>query len=144
MGMSDDGEPHGTAGRPMLKVISHAPLGDVVVVVTRWFGGTKLGKGGLIRAYSEAAKEALAAAPERIVWCEASLTIECSYEDLGTVEAVLAREGGRIRSCERDFSGAPRFEITVLASDAERLRSLLVDATAGRAAVEGSSRPPTD
>ena len=51
VGMSDDGEPHGTAGRPMLNVLSHGPAGDIAVVVTRYYGGTKLGKGGLSRAY---------------------------------------------------------------------------------------------
>ena len=51
VGMSDDGEPHGTAGRPMLNVLSHCPAGDIAVVVTRYYGGVKLGKGGLVRAY---------------------------------------------------------------------------------------------
>ena len=50
--MSDDGEPHGTAGRPMLTVLIHSGLGDIVAVVTRFFGGVKLGKGGLVKAYS--------------------------------------------------------------------------------------------
>jgi uncharacterized YigZ family protein len=59
VGMSDDGEPKGTAGRPMLNVLMHAPMGDVAVVVTRYFGGTKLGTGGLMRAYSDCVKAAL-------------------------------------------------------------------------------------
>lgn len=60
VGMSDDGEPHGTAGRPMLTVLTHCGLGDVTAVVTRYFGGTKLGKGGLVRAYSGGVQKALA------------------------------------------------------------------------------------
>ncbi|HSR43143.1 MAG TPA: YigZ family protein, partial [Longimicrobiales bacterium] len=52
MGMSDDGEPHGTAGRPMLTALLHGGVGEVVAVVARWFGGTKLGTGGLARAYA--------------------------------------------------------------------------------------------
>ncbi|MBI9078868.1 MAG: YigZ family protein [Pseudodesulfovibrio sp.] len=52
IGMSDDGEPHGTAGKPMLNVLLHGNVGEIVVVVTRYFGGTKLGTGGLVRAYS--------------------------------------------------------------------------------------------
>ena len=65
---SDDGEPSGTAGRPALAVLSGSGLGDVVVVVTRYFGGTKLGTGGLVRAYSEAVRQVVEAVPraERI------------------------------------------------------------------------------
>ncbi len=60
-GMSDDGEPSGTAGRPALAVLRGADLGDVVLVITRYFGGTKLGTGGLVRAYTHSAQEALEA-----------------------------------------------------------------------------------
>jgi len=62
-GMSDDGEPAGTAGRPALSVLRGADLGDVVLVITRYFGGTKLGTGGLVRAYTQAAQAALEALP---------------------------------------------------------------------------------
>ena len=62
-GMSDDGEPHGTAGRPMLTVLLHSEIGDIVAVVTRYFGGVKLGKGGLVRAYSGGVKTALDTIP---------------------------------------------------------------------------------
>ncbi|MCL7744946.1 YigZ family protein [Guyparkeria hydrothermalis] len=61
--MSDDGEPGGTAGKPILNVIQHKGIGDVIVVVTRYFGGIKLGAGGLVRAYAGATQEALAALP---------------------------------------------------------------------------------
>lgn len=61
-GSNDDGEPHGTAGRPLLEVLTHSGLVDVCVLVIRYFGGTLLGKGGLARAYKDAAKEALAGA----------------------------------------------------------------------------------
>ncbi len=59
VGMSDDGEPHGTAGRPMLNVLSHSGVGDIAAVVVRYYGGTKLGKGGLVRAYGGGVKQAL-------------------------------------------------------------------------------------
>jgi len=63
VGYSDDGEPHGTAGRPAYTVLLHSGVGDVTAVVTRYFGGTKLGKGGLVRAYSDGVKLALASLP---------------------------------------------------------------------------------
>jgi len=62
-GYSDDGEPHGTAGRPAYTVLLHSGVGDIVAVITRYFGGTKLGKGGLVRAYSDGVKLALETLP---------------------------------------------------------------------------------
>ena len=59
LGMSDDGEPKGTAGKPMLSVLQHKGIGDITVVVTRYFGGIKLGTGGLVRAYSSSVQQAL-------------------------------------------------------------------------------------
>lgn len=63
IGMSDDGEPHGTAGRPMLTVLLHSGIGDICAVVTRYFGGTLLGKGGLVKAYSGGVQLGLATMP---------------------------------------------------------------------------------
>src|SRR5215218_4549293 len=79
VGMSDAGEPHGTAGRPMLTVLLHGGLGDVAAVVTRYFGGVKLGTGGLVRAYGGALQHALADLPraERVTW--ALLRVRADY-----------------------------------------------------------------
>lgn len=77
IGSSDDGEPHGTAGRPMLQVLLHSGIGELCLVVTRWFGGVKLGTGGLVRAYQEAARGNLEGLPR----------VECV--PLATVELVL-------------------------------------------------------
>jgi uncharacterized YigZ family protein len=129
----DAGEPRLAAGAPILAAIAAAGLHDVLVVVTRWFGGTKLGSGGLARAYGDAARAALEATPRREVWRERLLRVECPWDDVGAVEAVLAREGDRVRSCVRDFSGTPRFEIGAARSGAEALRNALRDATSGRA-----------
>ena len=99
VGMSDDGEPHGTAGRPMLHVLSHSDLGDVVAVVTRWYGGTKLGAGGLVRAYSDATREAIDAVPreEKVDRMTTTLTIPYALIDplrrmLGDHEAEILDE----------------------------------------------------
>lgn len=61
--MSDDGEPSGTAGKPILNVLQHKPIGDIMMVVTRYFGGVKLGAGGLVRAYSAAAQQTMETLP---------------------------------------------------------------------------------
>lgn len=85
VGMSDDGEPHGTAGRPMLNMLIHSGVGDVVAVVTRYYGGRKLGRGGLGRAYGGGVQAALAEAPRgmRVEWV--SLELSFPYADTKSV-----------------------------------------------------------
>lgn len=77
--MSDDGEPSGTSGPPVMAVLRGSGIGDVVVVVTRYFGGTKLGTGGLVRAYGDAAREGLATLPTERKIEKATLGIELPY-----------------------------------------------------------------
>ncbi|MBQ7726583.1 MAG: YigZ family protein, partial [Clostridia bacterium] len=78
---SDDGEPHGTAGKPILEVVEAGGFTNVLLVVTRYFGGVLLGTGGLVRAYTAAAKEAVAAAkPVKMTLCRVYNTV-CSYAD---------------------------------------------------------------
>jgi uncharacterized YigZ family protein len=78
VGMSDDGEPHGTAGRPMLTVLSHCLLGDITAVVTRYYGGTNLGKGGLVRAYSGGVQHALETIKrgEHVIYATVTIVID--------------------------------------------------------------------
>lgn len=80
IGMSDAGEPHGTAGRPMLTVLLHSGIGDICAVVTRYFGGTLLGKGGLVKAYSGGVQLALAGLPtlERVPKTDVTLLVDYS------------------------------------------------------------------
>jgi uncharacterized YigZ family protein len=135
----DNGEPSGTAGAPILAELRRTDTFDALVVVTRYFGGTKLGTGGLARAYAEAAHLAVASAPERFVWRESRLRVSCAYEDLGIVEGVLAREASSIRNVERDFSARPTFVVTTLRNAGDRLRTALIEATAARADISGPS-----
>ena len=78
VGLSDDGEPHGVAGKPMLTTLQHSGLGDTAVVVTRYFGGIKLGKGGMVRAYTAAVQTALETLPRtlRIDWAYLNISFD--------------------------------------------------------------------
>jgi len=87
---ADAGEPAGTAGVPILRALQGAGVSDALVVVTRWFGGTKLGKGGLARAYALAAREAIAAAPLAPRVPADELVVEAPFERLGAVRRLLA------------------------------------------------------
>ena len=131
----DDGEPSGTAGQPILHPLRGSGRHDGMVVVTRWFGGTKLGAGGLVRAYGECAAEAVRAAGARRVWITRDLVVEVDYEDMGAIEAVLARAGASVHDVGRDFGARPRFTVRCLASTAAGLRRTIVDATGARATV---------
>lgn len=95
---SDDGEPHGTAGKPILDIIDGSGLTDVTVVVTRYFGGVLLGTGGLVRAYSAAARQALAAA-ERVRMTPCTVyRARCGYSELERLTKLIADCGGRVEN----------------------------------------------
>lgn len=86
---SDDGEPAGTAGRPILAAIDGQGFDRVLVVVTRWFGGIKLGAGGLVRAYGGSAAECLRTAPRQPLVELAEINLRCDFADTGVVHALL-------------------------------------------------------
>ena len=86
---SDAGEPAGTAGEPILRVLRGAELADVIAIVTRWYGGTKLGKGGLARAYAGAVKEALAGLAVEERWPTVSLAVEIDYPRVGALKRLI-------------------------------------------------------
>jgi uncharacterized YigZ family protein len=97
---SDAGEPAGTAGVPMLQVLRGAGLSDVLAVVVRWFGGTKLGKGGLARAYAAAVREALPALPVELRVPTARLAVRIPYEKVGAVKRLVHPPGVELESEE--------------------------------------------
>lgn len=88
---SDDGEPAGTAGRPILAAIDGSGLDEVAVVVTRWYGGVKLGAGGLVRAYGGAAAECLRIAPRREIPDLVDAELHAGYEHTGAIYALIAQ-----------------------------------------------------
>ncbi len=106
---SDDGEPAGTAGRPVLAVLQGSGLGDVVIVVTRYFGGIKLGTGGLVRAYGEAARQVLAALPRAVRLATHKVAIAFPYSYYERVHLLIAAHRGTIR--REDFAAG----VTVIA-----------------------------
>jgi uncharacterized YigZ family protein len=128
----DDGEPSGSAGRPILRELHGTGDHDGLVVVTRWFGGTKLGTGGLVQAYGEAAREALERAGRIRVTRQIPLRLETAYDDVGTVEAILARRSAWIIRADREFGERAVFGIGVRSSRAAALRTELVELLAGR------------
>lgn len=106
---SDDGEPSGTAGRPALAVLQGSGLGDVVVVVTRYFGGTKLGTGGLVRAYSDAVKEVLSTLPRAEKIPTHTVMLAFPYTYFERVRLLIARFYGQ--TLDEDFGA----DVTVTA-----------------------------
>ncbi len=93
---NDDGEPSGTAGRPVLAVLQGSGLGDIVVVVTRYFGGTKLGTGGLVRAYGGAAKEVLAALPRAEKVATHTVMVVLPYNLYERMKLLIEAHNGRV------------------------------------------------
>ncbi|MBP2210362.1 IMPACT family protein [Rhodococcus ruber] len=124
---SDDGEPGGTAGVPMLQVLHHRDLVNVAVVVTRWFGGIKLGAGGLVRAYSGAVAVAVDAATLVPRERREVFTLAVGHGDAGRVESELRVRGVSVL----DVSYTERVVFTVAARDATELQSVVASVTAG-------------
>lgn len=130
---SDDGEPGGTAGKPMLEVLLGAEVTDTVVVVTRYFGGTLLGTGGLVRAYTQAAQAGLADAQIATMRYGKELTVEVSYGDVGRVQYFL--ENGQVTIQESRYTDKVEFDIRIPADQCQRVEKGLTEATAGRAVI---------
>ena len=130
MRFSDDGEPSGTAGRPILQEVDGRQLTDVAVVVTRYYGGTKLGTGGLIRAYGGAAAAALELAEVVEQPVVETMRLHFSYDASGAVQGVLSAFG--LDPANSDYGAEVRLEVAVPVEDTERLRIALRDATRGR------------
>lgn len=129
MRYSDDGEPQGTAGVPVLDVIKKMGIVDVVVVVTRYFGGIMLGAGGLVRAYSHGASIALAAAsPVTMRLCK-ECSVMCTYNQYGKVSSLIPGVGGVID--DSDFGEGVEIFFHIPEEEFGKLNKELADATSG-------------
>ena len=126
---SDDGEPQGTSGLPTLEVLTKGDITDAIIVTVRYFGGTLLGTGGLVRAYGKSAREALLAAnPVEKVPCMMTQG-RIDYSNWGKLQAHLLTEG--LLSGEVNFGADVVFPLALPATEAERLKADLIDRTNG-------------
>jgi uncharacterized YigZ family protein len=128
---SDDGEPAGTAGRPILAAIDGQGFDQVMVVVTRWYGGIKLGAGGLVRAYGGAASECLRMAARLPLVEMATLALHAAFDDIGAVHAALGLHGAE-RLAETFLADGVRVQLSLPADRVDALKARLRDATRDR------------
>ena len=134
VGMSDDGEPHGTAGRPMLEALLHSGIGEIAAVVTRYYGGVKLGKGGLGRAYAGGVAHALEAMPRSERVERRRLRIICDYGARDPLLRLAADLDAALES--EDYGVDVTLVLGVPVTDVARFIDGVAAATAGAAVVE--------
>jgi putative IMPACT (imprinted ancient) family translation regulator len=132
--MSDAGEPKGTAGRPMLTVLLHSGVGEVAAVCARWFGGTKLGTGGLARAYAGGVAHALGSLPTERWVSRETVEVTVGYAHVEGLRRLAAELDARIE--EEVYAGDVRYRVAVPAERLAAFEERLADATAG----EGRAR----
>ena len=130
---SDDGEPSGSAGDPALNVLQQEAVENVVAVVTRYYGGTNLGVGGLARAYSRAVKDGLDAAGTSTERPQETFAITVDYDDSGTVRGILESE---TVDFDADYAERVAFDVHVPVADGAALRDRIRSATSGRADID--------
>lgn len=133
MRFSDDGEPTGTAGRPILEVLMGSGIRNIVVVVTRYFGGTLLGTGGLVRAYTKAAQAGIAASDVRQMCYGYELTIVTDYNDIGKVQYLLGQRG--ISTVDADYAEQVSVRVRVPYEEKDVVINEITEATAGKAEI---------
>lgn len=133
---SDDGEPSGTAGAPMLEVLTGHGLTNVVAVVTRYFGGVLLGAGGLVRAYGNAVSEALTELPTVRRHLMVPVSVELDYAQAAQVQRLAEQAGWRV--VDSEWTESVRHRIAVPAAEVEACLAMLADASGGSAEPEVS------
>lgn len=131
---SDDGEPSGTAGRPMLEVLVGSGVRNAAVVVTRYFGGVLLGTGGLVRAYTQAVKEGLAACEIGVMRPGAELRLDTDYNGIGKILYMLGQRG--LEPLESSYGEAVSLRVLLPKEQEEEFRKELTEATAGKVKIE--------
>lgn len=134
IGMSDDGEPHGTAGRPMLTVLLHSGIGDICAVVTRYFGGTLLGKGGLVKAYSGGVQLALASLPtiEQVPKVTAQVIVD--YAAVTPLQRLYPTY--EVEVLDQEFAADVTYHLRLPAEHFTAFEQALVELTSGQVIIE--------
>jgi uncharacterized YigZ family protein len=135
---SDDGEPSGTAGRPMLEVLTGSGIHNIAVVVTRYFGGVLLGTGGLVRAYQGALKEALPLCKTAAQRYGVRLKIKTDYNMIGKIQYILANNNINIEAS--DYGADVELTALVPIEDYNRLTTEITEATSAKAVLEEVER----
>lgn len=133
-GMSDAGEPRGTAGRPMLTVLTHSGLGEVYCAVTRYFGGIKLGKGGLIRAYTGSVQQTLALLETCVIQPMLHFRLDLDYNLLALLEPLLEQSGTQI--VKRCFGEGVRLDLLIPRNELDELQQQIARISAGALRLE--------
>ena len=136
LGCSDDGEPAGTAGQPVLTVLKGSGITNILVTVTRWFGGTLLGTGGLVKAYSTAAKEALAKVHTEPLIQKAEFICECSYENHNPLLRAAAHLP--ISFAQTEFAQPVRLSGSIPLAYCDEFSKLVTEITKGASSVQFS------
>lgn len=131
---SDDGEPGGTAGKPMLDVVLNSGISDILIVVVRYFGGVLLGTGGLVRAYSEAAAQAVKNAETKTICLSRIYDIVLDYGDFDKVKYLIENHEGT--AYEVEYSDKVLIKLTVPDKNAEMLEKQISEKTAGRSEIK--------
>ncbi|MBX3012689.1 MAG: YigZ family protein [Caldilineaceae bacterium] len=137
VGMGDDGEPHGTAGRPMLTVLLHSKVGDVCAVVTRYFGGTLLGKGGLVKAYTGGVQLALETLPVCEQVPKATITLLFDYSYITPIQRLFPLFEVTLRG--EQYAADVFYELTLPLEQVPPFTVAVMELTNGQAIVESSA-----
>ena len=127
---SDDGEPQGTAGKPILEVLVNGNIRNTLIIVTRYFGGTLLGTGGLVRAYGQSAKVGIQNALVMRVCEGVSFDLRCDYNSIGKIKYIM---GQMNISAEEEYGEDVNLHINMKKSDLKNFQNQVVDATSGKA-----------
>ena len=142
VGYSDDGEPHGTAGRPMLTMLLHGGVGELSAVVTRYFGGIKLGTGGLVRAYQGMVKLGLETLPTREHMIASRLEVILDYPHITLFRRML--QDYRASVIEEDFGVDATYRILLPSQNIEALEKALMELTEGAVLISRLDQEDTE
>lgn len=129
LGFSDDGEPSGTAGKPILAQLMGSGIGEIVAVVVRYYGGILLGTGGLVKAYGNGVQQALKQLPTQIQIPQSQYQITCDYQQLTVIETLLQQVGGSI--VQADYSVNIHLILSLPTQHIEQIMSKLRDVSRG-------------